>query len=101
MEGCTLHQLKSKVPQTGQVFIFGGGGEGVLWTNPYSWLHNKEVEYVVEVMGPYETKLDPKSHFIFGGGGVYSGPTQIRSPNLSDNFHFGVNVSCPNDFPLA
>ena len=27
--------------------------------NTYSWLHNKEVEYVVEVMGPYETKLDP------------------------------------------
>ena len=47
--------------------------------NTYSWLHNKEVEYVTEVIGPYETKLDPVNK-------------QLESLSLRDTVEGNKNV---------
>ena len=67
-----LGNSKLKVISTDQIFIFLGEG-GVLWTklNPKFW---------------------PLWQFSFSRGGGYSGPSQTRSPNLSDNFHFQGRV---------
>ena len=30
-----------------------------VFDNTYSWLHSKEVEFVMEVIGPHDAQMDP------------------------------------------
>ena len=82
-------QLKTQVISTDQIFIWGGGGT-VDQVKPKFW----PLWQFSFPGGVHWTKSNSKSQplwqFSFSAGEGYSGPSQTRSPNLSDNFHFQV-----------
>ena len=95
--GGSLHRPKSKVPQPGQVFIFGGGGTRVFWTNSNPFL-SQIVSHTLRVWNLITNVKKFMLSFLLKNFGSISFDTPLPFMPRTHVFTWGPHLLCCTDF---